>query len=135
GMDRGGVPPEGIGGIPQLTAPGEDPSRRWRRAAVLVIVVAMLAVPAAAIMMRSRPVALTSMGPSAPTVGPLPAPGTPSPTALDERLLALLGRALPAAEARAVPAAAGLLEKALALHPADAETRNSLGVVAVVQAQ
>ena len=134
-MDRGGVPPEGIGGIPQLTAPGEDPSRKWRRAAVFAIVVAMLAVPAAAIMMRSRPVALTSMGPSATTVGPLPAPRTPSPTALDERFLALVGRALQAAQERALPEAAGLLEKALELKPTDAETWNSLGVVLVLQGE
>ena len=110
-MDRGGVPPEGIGGIPQLTAPGEDPSRKWRRAAVFAIVVAMLAVPAAAIMMRSRPVALTAMGASAP-VGPLPAPGTPSPTALDERFLALVRRALEAAQERVAqrPGWAGIRE-------------------------
>ena len=134
GMDRGGVPPEGIGGIPQLTAPGEDPSRKWRRAAVFAIVVAMLAVPVAAIMMRSRPVALTAMGASAP-VGPLPAPGTPSPTALDERFLALVRRALEAAQERALPQAAGLLEEALALKPTDAEAWNSLGVVLVLQGE
>src|SRR6266498_3376799 len=75
GMDRRVLPPEGIGGIPQLTAPGEGASRRWRRAAVLVIVVGMLAFPAAAIMMRPRPVTLTATGASARTVAPLPTPG------------------------------------------------------------
>jgi len=95
----------------------------------------MLAVPAAAIMMRSRPVALTAMAPSAPTVGPLPAPGTPSATALDERFLALVRGALQAAQERALPEAAGLLEKALELKPTDAETWNSLGVVLVLQGE
>jgi Flp pilus assembly protein TadD len=95
----------------------------------------MLAVPAAAILMRSRPVALTAMGPSARTVGPLPAAGTPSPTALDERFLALVGRALRAAQERTLPEAAGLLEKALELKPTDAEAWNSLGVVLVLQGE
>ena len=130
GMDRRVLPPEGIGGIPQLTAPGEGASRRWRRAAVLVIVVGMLAFPAAAFMMRPRPVTLTATGASARTVAPLPTPG---PAASDERFQALVGRALQAAQARALPEAAGLLEKALELKPTDAETWNSLGVVLVLQ--
>ncbi len=130
GMDRRVLPPEGIGGIPRLTAPGEGASRRWRRAAVLVIVVGMLAFPAAAIMMRPRPVTLTATGASALTVAPLPTPG---PAASDERFQTLVGRALQAAQARALPEAAGLLEKALELKPTDAETWNSLGVVLVLQ--
>jgi len=86
----------------------------------------MLAFPAAAIMMRPRPVALTATGAAARTVAPLPTPG---PAATDERFQGLLGRALQAAQVRALPEAAGLLEKALELKPTDAETWNSLGVV------
>ena len=130
GMDRRVLPPEGIGGIPQLTAPGEGASRRWRRAAVLVIVVGMLAFPAAAFMMRPRPVTLTATGASARTVAPLPTPG---PAGSDERFQALVGQALQAVQTRALPEAAGLLEKALELKPTDAETWNSLGVVLVLQ--
>ena len=93
----------------------------------------MLAFAATAVMLRPRAAAPIAPRASASTVAPSPTVKTPYPAAIDERFLALVRGALQAAQERALPEAAGLLEKALELKPTDAETWNSLGVVLVLQ--
>src|SRR5713101_4450730 len=92
-MDRRASTSEGIGGIPELTAAAR-PRPGWRRALLLaIVVVGMVGIPATALLMRPRSVALTPLPAPAPIVA---RPATP-PTA-DQRFVALVRQGLTAAQ-------------------------------------
>lgn len=128
GMDRAGSRrPEGVGGIPHLAA-SKEAGRRWRPTLVLVIVVGIVMLAGAAVALRSRS-AVTTL--SAPAVSVLRPPLPNVSSAAPERFADLVKRGVQAAQDGDRPAAIGLLQKALDLKPADAETWNTLGVVLV----
>lgn len=131
-VDRGVSRPEGVGGIPRLTDPG-DASRRWRRGVLLVIVVIMLAGSAAALILRPGSLTPTTKPVPLPIAAPSPAARTPPASAAERRVIMLVGQGLQAAQEGGLSEAARLLRKALELRPSDVDTWNSLGVVLVRQ--
>jgi cytochrome c-type biogenesis protein CcmH/NrfG len=132
-MDRGASRPEGVGGIPRLTAPGEA-SRRWRPGVLLVILVGMLACASlTAAVLRSRKEVPTPARVSASMTAPTPVPSTPTASAAEQRVAMLVGQGIQAAQEGELSEAVRLLRKALELKPAESETWNSLGVVLVRQ--
>ena len=95
-----------------------------------IVVVGMVGIPATALLMRPRSVALTPLPAPAPIVA---RPATP-PTA-DQRFVALVRQGLTAAQEGDLEEAAGLMKKALELKPTDADSWNSLGVILVRQGE
>jgi tetratricopeptide (TPR) repeat protein len=131
-MDRGASRPEGLGEISGLTVSGAS-TAGWRRGALLVIVVCMVAASVSVVLLKARPVPSTPARASTPTAAPLPTPAAPPPTA--ERFAALIEQGYQAAQDGALAEAARLFDKALQLSPRDADTWNSLGVVLIRQGQ
>ena len=127
GMDRGASRPEGIGGIPPLGRSVGGRSK-WRRTVVLAIVVGIVIFAATATFLRPRTAAVTPSRAPAPVAAAAP---VIRPPAIDVAFDTLVGRGLRAAQDGNLLEAAGLLEEALEIKPADDETWNSLGVILV----
>ena len=127
GMDRArSRRPEGVGGIPHL-AVSTGAGRRWRPIWVFAIVVSIVMLSGAAVALRPMSPVKTVSVPAAPVLQP-PRPSTPAPS---ERFADLVRRGVQAAQDGDRAAAIGLLQQALELKPADAETWNTLGVLLV----
>jgi len=127
GMDRArSRRPEGVGGIPHL-AVSKAGGRRWRPILVLVIVIGIVMLAGAAVALRPKSPVVTQPAPA------VPPPRVSQPTAppQSEPFADLVKRGVQAAEEGDRGAAIGLLQRALELKPAHAETWNTLGLVLV----
>jgi cytochrome c-type biogenesis protein CcmH/NrfG len=132
-MDREAAEPPGPAQIPHLTFP-KPFTPLWHRVVLLVAVVALLSA-GAAVTVRPKSAAMTTVLAATPIVPPLTTSHSQPVPADDERFSGLRTGALQAAERGELAQSAALLRKALELKPADAEAWNSLGVVLVWQGE
>jgi tetratricopeptide (TPR) repeat protein len=104
-----------------------EAGRRWRPTLVFAIVVGIVMLSGAAVALRPKSPVKTVSAPAAPVLQP-PRPSAPSSS---ERFPDLVRRGVQAAQDGERGAAISLLQQALELKPADAETWNTLGVLLV----